>query len=446
MPFPPDSGPGYLPEALERWADWKHTTKTELEALRRRVSDSVLDVVACELEDLLDRMEHPYRGVEAEAQRLGPRIRWRPDPFARLGPTERPAKAQRMMLLHSDDLRSQDVARAVEQALHARGVECRVRELYPELGVYFQAFWRGLWARCAAAGGDFNDVLAFDRIHNEGRLLGVTNRLAARSLSPRFRQQLLDSGAVVTCDPFSGQLLSYLRRVYSVPVIHHSVEVDRRVPAVLYPAGCDAMFVPDAAVKANLLLLGEPDGAVHDLGVPLQRELEGAPQKADPREVLVVGRSLPGAYPMRKVLDALRSRRLPPGCKVVYACGAGEDVEAPPPGVQVIWYSDQLPVLLKRASVAILPPDGISLAEAMAAGACPVLTPARGEAERANLRFAEGAGVGLCAASAAEAWEHAEWLLSEPEELSVRAARCLKNAAPDAARLIADRIIRSARV
>lgn len=445
-PLVPEDG-ARPPLWLGRWTEWKETTKAELEALRRQANDSVLDLVACELEDLLDRMEQPPRGLEAEAQRLGPRIRWRPDPSARLGPAaERPSRAQRLMVLHADGHRSQDVARAVEQALHGRGVLCSVRELYPELGAFFQGVWRGLWARCAAAGADFNDVLAYDRIYNEGRLLGVTNRLAARTLSARMRQQLLDSAAVVTCDPFSGQLLSYLRRVYSMPVIHHAVVVDRRVPALLYPAGCDAMYVPDAGVKANLLLLGEPEDVVQDVGVPLPRDLDGAAAlKAIPREVLIVGRSLPGAYPMRKVLDALPAARLPAGCKVVYACAAGEDVEAPPPGAQVIWYTDQLPALLRRAAVAILPPDGVTLAEALAAGACPVLTPARNEAERANLRFAEGSGVGLIAASAEEAWDHAGWLLREPGELATRAARCLRNAAPDAARQVADRVIRSVR-
>lgn len=272
------------PSLLGRWNEWKGSTKAELEGLRARASDPVLDVAACELEDLLDRMGHPHRGLEAEAQRLGPRIRWRPDPAARLEPPPAtPAgEGARLMLLYSDDLRAQPLVRALEQALQARGVEHRTRELYPELSVFFQALWRGLWPRCAAAGFDFNDVLAFDRIHNEGRLLGVVNRLGARSLSPRMRQQLLDASAVVTCDPFSGQFLSYLRRVYSVPVAHHAVALDRAIPALLYPAGCDAWYVADAQLRAKLLALGEPEEVVHDLGVPVARELEGLPSEASP--------------------------------------------------------------------------------------------------------------------------------------------------------------------
>lgn len=440
-PFPLALTPFEPPDSSGRWTQWKEGLKAELEALRARVTDSVLDVAACELEDLLERMDHPHRGLEAEAQRLGPRIRWRPDPAARLAPlAPAPAgKGAKLMLLSSDDHRSAQVARALEQALHARGVEPRARELYPELGVFFQAFWRGLWARAAACGFDFNDVLAFDRIHNEGRLLGVVNRLGARSLSPRMRQQLMESATVVTTDPFAGQFISYLRRVYSVPVSHHAVELDRTVSALLYPAGCDAWYVPDAAVRANLLALGEPEEVVHDLGVPLARELEGLPSKAVPREVLICGRVGPGLFPMSRVLESLRHRGVP-DCKVVYACAKGEDVEVPAPGVQVIWFSDQLPLLLKRASIAIIPPDGVSLAEALAAGACPILTPPRGEAERANVRFAENAGVGLSARTAEEAWEHVEWLLREPEELGVRASRCLRCGTPDAARAISGRL------
>ena len=444
-PFPLALAPSETPDSHGgRWTEWKESTKAELEALRARVSDSVLDVAACELEDLLDRMDHPHRGLEAEAQRLGPRIRWRPDPDARLqdAPAPAPGKGPRLMLLYSDDQRSAQVARALEQALHARGVEHRARELYPELGVFFQAFWRGLWARCASYSFDFNDVLAFDRIHNEGRLLGVVNRLGARSLSPRMRQQLSSTTTVVTTDPFAGQFVSYLRRVYSVPVRHHAVELDRTVSAILYPAGCDAWYVPDAAVRANLLALGEPESVVQDLGVPVARELEGIPAKAVPREVLITGRIGPGMFPMHTVLDALRVRGVPDG-KVVYACAKGEDVGVTVPGVQVIWYSDQLPLLLKRASIAIIPPDGVALAEALAAGAYPILTPPRGEAERANIRFAESAGVGLFARTAGEAWEHVNWLLREPEELGVRASRCLKCASPDAARAIAARLVKA---
>ncbi|HVE87760.1 MAG TPA: hypothetical protein VND93_33110 [Myxococcales bacterium] len=443
-PFPVALVPSEVPTSkLGRWTDWKETTKGDLESLRARVRDSVLDVASCELEDLLDRMDTPHRHLEAEAQRLGPRIRWRPDPMARLTPIPAPApgKAPRLMLLHSDDLRGAKAARALEQALHSRGVEPRTRELYPELGVFFQAFWRGLWARCAAAGFDFNDVLAFDRIHNEGRLLGVVNRLGARSLSPRMRQQIQESAAVVTCDPFAGQFISYLRRVYSVPVAHHAVELDRAVSSLLYPAGCDAWYVPDAAVRATLVAAGEPEDVVQDAGVPVARELEGLPAKASPRELLVLGRVAPGTFPMHGLLDSLRARGVP-DCKVVYACAKGEDVDVPAPGVQVIWYSDQQPLLLKRASIAIIPPDGLSLAEALAAGAVPILTPPRGEAERANARFAESAGVGLNARTADEAWEHAEWLLREPEELAVRASRCLRCAAPDAARVIAARLVK----
>jgi hypothetical protein len=442
--FPPALTLIEAPESSGRWTDWKERAKADLEALRARVTDSVLDVAACELEDLLDRMDHPHRGLEGNAQRLGPRIRWRPDPAARLTPAPAPVpgKGPRLMVLSSDDHRSAQVARALEQALHARGVEHRTRELYPELGVFFQAFWRGLWARAAAGGFDFNDVLAYDRIHNEGRLLGVVNRLGARSLSPRMRQQLMESSVVVTIDPFAGQFVSYLRRVYSVPVSHHAVELDRAVSALLYPAGCDAWYVPDAAVRANLLALGEPEEVVHDLGVPVARELEGLPAKAVPREVLICGRVGPGLFPMHLVLDALRDRGVP-DCKVVYACSKGEEVEVPAPGVQVIWFSDQLPLLLKRASIAILPPDGVSLAEALAAGACPILTPPRGEAERANVRFAESAGVGLTAHNPMEAWEHVDWLLREPEELGVRASRCLRCGTPDAARAIAARLAKS---
>jgi hypothetical protein len=441
-PFPLALTPTETPDSFGRWTEWKESAKADLEALRARVTDSVLDVAACELEDLLDRMDHPHRGLESEAQRLGPRIRWRPDYSARLSPptpAPAPGKTPKLMLLYSDDHRSAQVARALEQALHARGVEHRARELYPELGVFFQAFWRGLWARAAASGFDFNDVLAYDRIHNEGRLLGVVNRLGARSLSPRMRQQLMESAAAVTTDPFAGQFISYLRRVYSVPVSHHAVELDRTVSALLYPAGCDAWYVPDAAVRANLLALGEPEEVVHDLGVPVARELEGLPSKAVPREVLICGRIGPGLFPMSRVLETLRERGVP-DAKVVYACSKGEDVDVPAPGVQVIWFSDQLPLLLKRASIAIIPPDGVSLAEALAAGACPILTPPRGEAERANVRFAENAGVGLFARTAEEAWEHVDWLLREPEELGVRASRCLRCGTPDAARAIASRL------
>ena len=78
----------------------------------------------------------------------------------------------------------------------------------------------------------------------------MVNRLGARSLSPRMRHQLMESATVVTTDPFAGQFVSYLRRVYSVPVSHHAVELDRAVSALLYPAGCDAWYVPDAAVRA----------------------------------------------------------------------------------------------------------------------------------------------------------------------------------------------------
>jgi len=441
-PFPLALTPNETPDSYGRWIDWKEHAKVDLEALRSRVTDSVLDVAACELEDLLDRMDHPHRGLEAEAQRLGPRIRWRPDYSARLSspaPAPAPGKGPKLMLLYSDDQRSAQVARALEQALHARGVEHRARELYPELGVFFQAFWRGLWARAAAHGFDFNDVLAFDRIHNEGRLLGVVNRLGARSLSPRMRQLLTESAAVVTTDPFAGQFVSYLRRVYSVPVSHHAVELDRAVSALLYPAGCDAWYVPDAAVRANLLAMGEPEEVVHDLGGPVARELEGLPAKAIPREVLICGRVGPGLFPMTRMLETLRERGVPDG-KVVYACAKGEDVEVQPPGVQVIWFSDQLPLLLKRASIAIIPPDGVSVAEALAAGAVPILTPPRGEAERANVRFAEHAGVGLFARTAEEAWDHVDWLLREPEELGVRASRCLRFGTPDAARAITGRL------
>ncbi|MBV8085158.1 MAG: glycosyltransferase [Chloroflexi bacterium] len=285
------------------------------------------------------------------------------------------------------------------------------------------------------------------RLTQNAARMAAAVRPALRTIDETQPDVTFTSGGYVSAPAV---LASRLRKV---PVLLFSADVSAglaiRTEARL--AARIALPVPEAAV-------GLPGGRTFVSGYPVRPELHSLPPRDEAKRtlgfnpdrplVLVFGGSQ-GARALNQAISAGLDRLLPV-TQVMHIAGA---LDAPSlasrPGYRVETFVQEMPLALAAADLAICRAGASTLGELPAAGLPALLVPGpfAGGHQRHNaavLERARGAEVVANELVAAELVDGALALLASPERLAAMSAAMRAQFRPEAARLIAEELVRLA--
>lgn len=207
------------------------------------------------------------------------------------------------------------------------------------------------------------------------------------------------------------------------------------------------MFVAREETRAYLLSLGLPSDRVTTSGIPVRPEFSESLDAADLRARYGLGTERPvvlvsaGAAGGPRTLQVVRQvLELPQDFEVVVVCGRNEDLKAQVeavvgarPNYHVLGFTQEMPQLMRIASLFVGKPGGLSSSECMAAGLpMVIIDPIPGQEERnANYLLEEGAAV-RCNYSTMVGYKVGQ-LLADPQRLAAMAANAARIGYADAA-------------
>lgn len=215
-------------------------------------------------------------------------------------------------------------------------------------------------------------------------------------------------------------------------------------------------FVALDETKAHLVALGLPEGRVTVSGVPvdpafaepLDREAVLARYKLrGDRPILLASAGAVGGGPMRAITAQLL--RLGHEAQVVIVCGRNERLrrelaritESQASRFRILGFTDEMPSLMRVATLFIGKPGGLTASECLAAGLPMVIVaPIPGQEERNSDHLLEQ-GVALrCNQVTTMAWK-IDRLLADPERLEQMRRNAQRMGRPDSARVIVETLL-----
>ncbi len=222
--------------------------------------------------------------------------------------------------------------------------------------------------------------------------------------------------------------------------------------------GVDLYLVPTEQASAALSADGVPADRIRVTGIPIHPRFSRAGRRESAKASLGLDSSRPlalvcgGSKGLGAMAGAVEALGTVSGLQVAAACGSNAALRH---GLSSRRGGDRLVLdhieaepmreLLQAADFVVGKAGGLTMAEALAAGAIPViLEPLPGQEER-NAEFLAAQGAGLRAGGAAEAADIVRGLWADPGRLSVVRARGRALARPEASQRAAEALLDLAR-
>ncbi len=302
-------------------------------------------------------------------------------------------------------------ARAIQEVLTGRGVECETVDVLACLSPAFSKFVCNWHAKLYKYAPKLWDVSyrAFEKKELRSDETGMLYELL--SLGAAKLRKILDKGqydAAVCVHVFSGMMMAELRTVWGVTMPCFFVSTDYTCHPYVDRCDLDGLFIPSAELTAEFAAAGLPREKLIATGIPVRQAFyrhidRTAARKALALEergmvVLLMCGSM-GCGPMRKLAKNL-TERLPAGSEVVAVCGKNEKLQESlsslkNPGLRVLGYTENVEHYMAAADIVVTKPGGLSATEAGVQHLPAVFIDAVGGCESRNFNFFINRGFAL---------------------------------------------------
>jgi processive 1,2-diacylglycerol beta-glucosyltransferase len=281
---------------------------------------------------------------------------------------------------------------------------------------------------------------------------------------PRYRSQQISTRAlyrsitsfqpdvIVSTHFLPSELCAGWRRSGRLPVPLCTVITDFDPHCMWLHAGTDRYCVPTDEARARLIEDGIDPAIIEVIGIPIGREFAALPDRStaarrlnlDPDRsiILIMGGGL-GVGAMEAVARSLLSHSL--DAQIVFITGSNHALRRQLKAMSKMWivrgFVDNMPDWLAAADVVISKAGGLAGSELLAAGVPTIIPRALTGHEARNAQYLAATGAALLVDSAAGAIAQADRLLHDPQQCTLMRDAARLAARPNAASLIADRIM-----
>ena len=297
-----------------------------------------------------------------------------------------------------------------------------------------------------------SDQPAVDRVLRGPRY--HTQQISTRALRRTIESFQPD---VIVCTHFlSAELCAGWRRSGLLRVPVYTVITDFDPHFMWQHAGTDGYCVPTEAARDRLRHDGIDPAIIHVTGIPIDPRFAAPPDRPaaarrlqlDPDRpvVLIMGGGL-GVGLMEAIALSLRAHPLE--AQLVFITGSNQALRRKLKALSRAWivrgFVNDMPDWLAVADVAISKAGGLAGSELLAAGV-PTIIPCRLTGHEAmNAQYLASTGAALLVATADEGVAQADRLLHDPQQREIMHRAAQQAARPQAAALIAERVIDATR-
>jgi len=322
--------------------------------------------------------------------------------------------------------------------------------------------------RAVYVGGGLRLITRLPRLYRLAYHLSDQPAIDRALRGPRYHSQQISAHALfraiesfqpdaIVCTHFlPAELCAGWRRSGRLHVPVCTVITDFEPHCMWQHAGTDRYCVPTDAARTRLIQDGIDPAIVEVTGIPIGRGFAALPERSsaaqrlnlDPQQavVLIMGGGL-GVGAMDAVARSLLTHPL--DAQIVFISGSNQALRRRLKAMSRAWivrgFVDNMPDWLACADVAISKAGGLAGSELLAAGVPTIIPRLLNGHEALNAQYLASTGAARLASSAAEGVAQADRLLHEPPLRAAMRRAALRAARPNAASLIADRIVVTAR-
>lgn len=294
-------------------------------------------------------------------------------------------------------------SRAIMDVLEARGISCDMRDSLAFLSPKFSKFicnwhariykyaprlWDASYGMMERSGGYTDDATPIYELLS----------LGANKLWKMLREG--DYDAVICVHPFSGIMMTEVRRLWHYSVPCYFVATDYTCSPTVEQCRLDGYFIPHPEVAAEFIRAGLNASDLHSMGIPVRQIFYRSAEKTAMRKqlelpengkvVLLMCGSM-GCGPIRRLVKTLADA-LPKDACLVAVCGNNEKLyealsETDAPNLRVLGYTKNISDYMDAADVLVTKPGGLSTTEAANKHLPTVLINAIGGCESRNFDF-----------------------------------------------------------
>lgn len=271
-------------------------------------------------------------------------------------------------------------AKAIEDVLKARGVQCEILDVLACLSPGFSKFVCNWHARLYKYAPKLWDVSyrAFENkeLHSdESAMLSELLSFGTKKL-----RAILDKGhydAIICVHVFSGMMMTKLRQSRGIRTPCYFVATDYTCYPYVDCCDMDGYFIPAPALIGEFVDAGIDKAKLIPAGIPVRQEFYSNTDKSLARlqlqlpetgQVVLLMCGSMGCGPMRRLAKGL-TERLPKGATLVAFCGKNKKLydslsEIGAANIRVLGYTDKISTYMDAADLIVTKPGGLSSTEA----------------------------------------------------------------------------------
>ena len=249
-------------------------------------------------------------------------------------------------------------------------------------------------------------------------------RLGAPKLYRRIRAEEYD--AVICVHPFSGIMMTEVRKEYNLNIPCYFVSTDYTCSPTVEQCRMDGYFIPHPDLTPEFTQVGLPRRLLIPSGIPVRQTFYTKEDKlqvrsrlglpAEGRLILLMTGSM-GCGPLERIVKSLHGQ-LPQNTTLVTICGSNEKLhdsllELQLPNLRVLGYTKEVPAYMDAADIIITKPGGLSSTEAANKHLPMVFINTVGGCESRNFDFFHDRGCALGSTSAEDVVQQALVLVTD---------------------------------
>lgn len=306
-------------------------------------------------------------------------------------------------------------AKAVMEVLEARNVTCDLRDTLEFVSPRFSKFICSCHTRIYNHVGKLFDMgyRAMELSASPDEYTPVYDLLALGAPKLYKLLQTEDYDAIICVHPFSGAMMTEVRRVWDAKIPCYFVATDYTCSPTVEQCDLDGYFIPDERLSPEFVRAGLPKERLLPSGIPVRQAFYHPGNQAMARAFLDLpeqGRVIllmcgsTGCGPIRKIAKGLLDG-LEAGTTVVAVCGNNEKLfeslrELEEPRLRVVGFTTEVSDYMDAADMIVTKPGGLSSTEAANKHLPMVLINTVGGCESRNFDFFLQQGFALGSADA----------------------------------------------
>ena len=348
-------------------------------------------------------------------------------------------------------------AKAVQDVLATRGVECELIDVLACLSPKFSKFLSNWHTRIYRYGPKLFDkgYRACERSEVDPGETTAIYDLLAFGMKKLWNQLENGNFDVILCTHvFSGMMVTEVRKTFHVKTPCFFVSTDYTCHPFAEQCEMDGYFIPSEELAVEFLAAGLPAEKLIPTGIPVRQDFYAAGEREKARKavglpadklVLLLMCGSMGCGPMKDIAEEL-TERLPEDATVVAICGRNEKLydtlsEIGNPKLRPVGFTKEVAAFMDAADLIVTKPGGLSSTEAANKHLPMVFINAVGGCESRNFNYFLARGYAIGSSDPDEATEQAILLAEYPAQLVRMRRNLTEEFTINSAEIIADRLI-----